>query len=249
MIIKSYKGYKIYFFKDEKVDFEKIGKKIIDKKYKIEDIYKNTIRNYVVKVNIDKSNYILKSPKSENIIPQRRFFSIFKKGEALNTLINTKRAEDEGIEDFVKIYLAIVKRRLFIEKSYILMEYIDGERIKVNRDIDQIMEIVKKIHKAQIYHGDLNTSNFVKTHNKIKIIDSQVKREHLFYFKRWYDIFTFKEDLLVQYLGYDVEKEYNFLNKSISYYVVKCIKKIKKSKIMLKIKEIKKDLRKKGYKI
>ena len=245
----EYKKYKIYFFENQKYNFKEIGKKIIDKEYKIEKIYKDTIRNYVAKININGEDYVLKSPKSENIIPQRKFFSFLKKGEALNTLLNIHEAEKKGIDEFVKVYLAIVKKEIFIKESYILMECIEGEKIENLEDIKQIVKIIKKLHKNNIYHGDLNTSNFIKTDNNIKIIDSQAKKERISSYKRWYDIFTFEEDLLVKFLGYNIEKNYLDLKKGISYYVAKNIKSLKRLKVIKKIKKIKKELREKGYKV
>lgn len=38
--------------------------------------------------------YVLKSPKAETVIPQRKIQTIFKKGEALNSLINLDRYRD-----------------------------------------------------------------------------------------------------------------------------------------------------------
>ena len=81
------------------------------------------------------------------------------------------------------------------------MEYVEGEKISSIEDIDKIMELVEKIHKNKIYHGDLNTSNFIKKGNKIRILDTQGKKEKIGNFKRWYDIFTLENDLLVKELN------------------------------------------------
>ena len=145
---------------------------------------------------------------SEVIIPQRKIQTLFKKGEALSTLINTTEAIELGIEELVKPIVALVKKNLTIKQSYLLMEYIKGEKISSIEDIDKIMELVEKIHKNKIYHGDLNTSNFIKEGNKIKILDTQSKKEKIGKFKRWYDIFTLENDLLVKELNYNVRDKY-----------------------------------------
>ena len=129
------------------------------------------------------------------------------------------------------------------------MECVEGNSIKSISDIDEIMEIVNKLHKIKIYHGDLNTSNFIKSLNGIKIIDTQGKKESLFYFKRWNDLFIMKNDLLVIEKEYKVEEKYYKKNKDFSYYVILLIRKIKKLKFIEKIKSKKKELRKKGWKI
>ena len=68
-------------------------------------------------------------------------------------------------------------------------------------------------------------------------------------FKKWYDIFTLEEDLLVLSLHYKIKEKYNFLKKDIGYYTALFLKKLKRLKIINMIRKIKKDLRKKGWKI
>lgn len=243
---ENYKGYDIYYYEDE---FLNISKDIIDKNFQIIKIYKDTVRNYVVKISLKNKEYVLKSPKAENIIPQRKFLSAFKQGEALTTLKNISEAEKNGITEFVKIYSAIVKRNIFIKESYILMENIEGEILKTEEDIDEVLKIIEKLHKNYIYHGDLNTSNFIKNNNEIKIIDSQAKQEKYWNFRRWYDIFTLEEDLLVLSLHYKIKEKYNFLKKDIGYYIALFFKKFKNISAIKKIKRVKKRLRQKGWKI
>ena len=243
---KKYEGYDIYYYDDK---FLNISKDIIDKNFQIVKIYKDTVRNYVAKISLKNEEYVLKSPKAETVIPQRKILSAFKSGEALITLKNIKEAEEKRITEFVKIYAAIVKRNIFIQESYILMENIEGEILRTEEDVDKVLEVVEKLHKSNIYHGDLNTSNFIKNNNEIKIIDSQAKQEKYWNFKKWYDIFTLEEDLLVLSLHYNVKEKYNFLKKDIGYYTALFLKKLKRLKIINMIRKIKKDLRKKGWKI
>lgn len=241
----EYKDRKIYFKDEEKIE---IGKKLLNKDYKVIEEYKNTERNYVAKIEIDGKNYVLKSPKSETIIPQRKIQTILKKGEGLTSFYNIDKAESLGIDFFIEPLLVIIKRKLFLQESYILMDYIEGDIIRTKEDIDEIMDIVKTIHEKGIYHGDLNTSNFIKTKNGIKIIDSQAKYEKFWNFKRSYDILTMKNDLLVNMLEYKIEDRYT-LRKGIGYYLAYFIKNFKRLPLVEKIREIKVKLRNKGFKI
>ena len=245
---KKYKEYNIYY-PEKEMFYEELGKKIIDKEYKELEVYKNTERNYVAKIEIEGKKYILKSPKSETIIPQRRIQTFIKNGEALNTLQNVNERIKEGIKEYAVPFLAIVKKNVFIKESYILMECIEGESVKSAADIEEIMEIVNKLHKEKIYHGDLNTSNFIKTKNGIRIIDTQGKKEKFFHFKRWNDFFIMQNDLLVIEKEYKVEEKYYKRKKSFSYYMILVVRKIKKLKFVEWIKSKKKELRKKGWRI
>lgn len=253
---ESYKEYKLYYSKKNK-QCKSLLKKICEKKFEELEIYKNTERNYVAKIEIDGEIYILKSPKAETVIPQRRIQTYFKDGEALTTLKNLSYWKNLGLDFFIPPLGVIVKRGRFIEESYILMEYVDGKILRTAEDIKEVIKIIKKMHSHGIYHGDLNTSNFIKTKEGMKVIDTQGKSEKYIDYKRCYDVFTLKRDLLTMSLNYDVEKEYYRdennrdikRKKSLFYYIAYFIKEFKNIPIISKIRGLKQKLRVKGWKI
>lgn len=243
-----YKEYKIYF-PEEKLEREELGKSIIDNNFKTIKILKDTKRNYVAIIEIENKKYILKEFRSEVVIPQRKIQTFFKSGEALRTLVNGLSTIEEGIDELVEPLLAIVKKKIFIEKSFLLMEYIDGDILRTKEDIDKVIEIIKKVHGLGRYHGDLNTSNFIKVNDSLKIIDTQMKKEKIWDFKKVYDILILKEDLLVLELNYEVEKKYVINKKNFSFIFAYLLKKVKKLKFVEAVRKLKKNLRKKGWKI
>lgn len=240
-----YKEFKIYYKNEEN---KRLAEVVLDKNYKVIDEYKNTERNYVAKIEIDGQFYVLKSPKAETVIPQRKIQTVFKKGEGLTSFLNIEAAKNMGLDFFIEPLAVMVKRGLFLKESFILMKYIDGEIIRTVEDIDIIMDMVEKIHGKGIYHGDLNTSNFIKTSDGIKIIDTQAKRESFWHFKRAYDILTLKNDLLVLEREYEVEKNYK-VKRDIGYVLAYIIKNFKKLPLVEKIRGVKVKLRNKGWKI
>lgn len=240
-----YKEFKIYYESEEN---KRLAEVVLDKNYKVIDEYKNTERNYVAKIEIDGKFYVLKSPKAETVIPQRKIQTAFKKGEGLTSFLNIELAKNMGLDFFIEPLAVMVKRGLFLKESFILMKYIDGEIIRTVEDIDIIMDMVEKIHEKGIYHGDLNTSNFIKTADGIKIIDTQAKRESFWHFKRAYDILTLKNDLLVMMHNYNVEKNYK-VKRDIGYALAYTIKNFKKLPLVQKIRGLKVKLRNKGWKI
>ena len=244
----KYKEWNIYYPNNED-ELINLGKSVIDNNYFIEKILKDGKRNYVAIISIDGKKYILKEFRSEIIIPQRKIQTYFKKGEALTTLENGLESIEQGIFELVKPITAIVKKKKSIEKSYLLMEYLLGQQLQMTEDIDKVIEIIKKVHKINRYHGDLNTSNFIKIDNEIKMLDTQMKKETFFSFKKYYDILTLKEDLLVISLNYDVESNYKIRKLAVSFILAFLLKKLKKLKIVNIIRKLKKDLREKGWKI
>ena len=85
---QNYKDFKIFYYDDK---YLKIGKKIIEKNFKTVKILKDSKRNYVSEIEIDETNFIMKEPRNEYIIPQRKIMTIFKKGEVLSTLVNINK--------------------------------------------------------------------------------------------------------------------------------------------------------------
>ncbi|MGL4867329.1 MAG: lipopolysaccharide core heptose(II) kinase RfaY [Cetobacterium sp.] len=240
-----YKEFEIYYIVESIRD---LAQKVLNKDYRVIDEYKNTERNYVAKIEIEGKNYVLKSPKAETVIPQRKVQTVFKKGEGLTSFKNILNAKNAGLDFFIEPLAVMVRRGLFLKESYILMDYIEGEPIKTVQDIDSIMKMVESLHRKGIYHGDLNTSNFIKTKEGIKIIDTQAKKERYWSFKRGYDILTMKNDLLVLEKKYDVEKSYR-VKRDSGYLIALLIKNFKKLSFVKKVRELKINLRNKGWKV
>lgn len=154
---EKYKGYSLYYFEDR---FYEIGKKIIDKNFEEEKILKDTKRNFVEIIKIDNEKFVLKENRNEHIIPQRKLMTFFKKGEALETLINLNNLIDNyGMIEYVRPFLVINKRKYgFIEYSALIMENINGKDDRAY--LDEIIKLLVKVHKLGIYHGDFNPGNF-----------------------------------------------------------------------------------------
>ncbi|MGL5050250.1 MAG: lipopolysaccharide core heptose(II) kinase RfaY [Fusobacteriaceae bacterium] len=232
--LKLENGYTLYAYEEKYI---KLGKKIIDKEYKIVKEFKNTLRNFVVVIELDGEKYVLKSPRNEHRIIQRKIATLIKDGEALTTLKNINRLNKEGLDIFAMPYLAIVKRKSkFIEESFILMEYIENTS-KKNKDL--AIEYTKKMHEKKVYHGDCNPGNFVFTEeNKLKIIDTQAKKMFFGKYRAHYDILTMKQD------SYK-EVRYPY-SKDLFYYIALGMKSFKRNKVIKKIKSVRRKLRNQG---
>ena len=236
----KYRGINIYYFDNFYLN---IGIRIIEKNYIELKKIKDTKRNYVSLIEINQKKYIYKEPRNEFRIPQRKILTFFKKGEALNTLINiNKMIEEYNIYDYVRPYLAIVKRsKNFINFSAILFEYIaDGEEL-FDKDLWILVKKMQKIHDLGYYHGDFNPTNFlINKNNEIKILDTQAKKMGITKYIAHYDMLTMQENYINMKYPY---------SKTPSYFLALAVKKFKRLKWVSWIKEKKKKLRDKGWKI
>lgn len=233
----KYEKYEIF---SVDTNYLQLGIKLIQKKYKVIEKLKDTKRNFVAIIEIDSHKYVFKEPRNEYRIPQRKIMTLLKRGEAVTTLENINKLNDEGFKDFVKPLLAVTKRKFgMIEYSGFLMEYFEGI-IDINKNLEFI-KLVKKMHKNGVYHGDFNPGNFLVKNDVVKIIDTQAKKMIFGKYRAHYDMITMKMD------SYK-EMKYPY-KKDIFYYLALGVKKIKRLKFIEKIKEKKKKLRDKGWKI
>ena len=185
-----FKGYNIYFLEEE---YKMLAEKIIKKEFKEIEKIKDTKRNYVSLIEIDGIKYIYKEPRNEYRIPQRQFMSLFKKGEALTTLVNINKLIDMGFEEFVKPLIAVnVRKRGMINFSFFVMEYVQGEEDR--KYLDDIVKKMEEIHKKGYYHGDFNPGNFLVSNGKIRILDTQGKKMGLTRYRAHYDMITMQYD-------------------------------------------------------
>lgn len=232
-----FKGYNIYFLEEE---YKMLAEKIIKKEFKEIEKIKDTKRNYVSLIEIDGVKYIYKEPRNEYRIPQRQFMSLFKKGEALTTLVNINKLIDMGFEEFAKPLIAVnIRKRGMINFSFFVMEYVQGEEDR--KYLDDIVKKMEEIHKKGYYHGDFNPGNFLVSNGKIRILDTQGKKMGLIRYRAHYDMIT------MQYDSYE-EMKYPY-KKNMVYYLAYFIKRFKRLPAIEKIGKIKKNLRDKGWKI
>ncbi len=237
MVVEKVADYRIFFYDEKYADFLRV---VAENRFKVIKEYKNTQRNYVVLVEYGKDSYVLKSPRNEFRIPQRKILTLLKHGEAVSTLKNINRLFEKGFQGFALPVGAVVKRKCgMISESHLIFEVAHGKSAVINRDV--AVEATKKMHQYGVYHGDCNPSNFIITETGVKIIDTQAKKMWLGNYRAHYDMLTMKMD------SYE-DMEYPY-NKNFWYFMALFVKKLKRNKIIAKIKKNKKILRDKGWKI
>lgn len=236
---ENYNEWKIYYLEKE---LRSLGKKLADRsEIDVVEVYKESQRNYVAKIKFNDKYYVLKSPRNEYRIPQRRFATLFKEGEALTTLKNITELRNRGLVELVAPLLAVVRRtKGMIKESYIVFEFVEGEDGR-NRILEMI-QAGEKMHSLGAYHGDFNPSNFIWTKNGMKIIDTQGKKAWT-PLKQRYDLITLDYDNIDDFDRYAKHK------KDFWFHLALLLKKYKRNSIIEKIKKWKKKKRDQGWRI
>lgn len=226
MIKKKYKEYDLYFYDSF---YEELLKLILENKVKIINVLKENRRSYIAVIEWKKKKYIIKESRNEYKLIQKKILTLFKKPEFVITLENINRLiYKEGIKEYAEPYGAIIKRKNgMICFNLLLMEYV-GEEVFPDT-LENMMEIIKKIHEKGYYHGDFNPSNFIlKENGELKIVDTQGKKMRFGNYRAHYDILTMKMDSF-ENLEYPYKK-------NVFYYLALLMKKYKKNKFISKFK-------------
>lgn len=244
--IKSikYQNYLIYGTEE----YLELGKCILKNQYEILKVYKDDNRSYVAKIRLNGKIYVLKSPRSEIRLIQRKWKTLWSKGEALTTLYNVFSLKQQKFDNIAEVYLAIVRKHFLIQESFLLMEYIEGEVFNHPERLDDFMEIVNKLHSLGRYHGDLNTSNVVLTKQGLYLIDTQAKKDLFGNFKRAYDILTLLEDKAVIRIRYPILTQYKGGSFGFFGFLAKILRKIKYSSFVYQFRKRKRKQRKNKWK-
>lgn len=224
-----YKDYELYFFQDS---YRELLESILEKKVKVVDVLKENRRSYIAVIEWNEKKYIIKESRNEYKLIQRKIMSLFKKGEFVVTLENINRLiYKENLKEYAEPYGAIIKRKNgMICYNLMLMEYV-GEEIFPDT-LENMMKIIKKIHKRGYYHGDFNPSNFIlKPNGELKIVDTQGKKMGFGNYRAHYDMLTMKMDSFP-------ELEYPY-KKNMFYYLALLMKKYKKNPMVSEIKRLK----------
>lgn len=195
VIKESFEKKNIFYF-DKK--YREILEKVLNSEYKTEQEYKNDNRTYVAKIKIDNNNYILKKIYTTKKI--KKMLSVFKKGEALSTLLNINRVVEKGITELAKPLGAVVERKNgIIVNEMFLMEYYDGRRINGEKEYLRTLKILDKIYSLGRFHGDCNPANFYYVNGKIIILDTKLKKMLFGDYRKHYDILTLMKYIKIKY--------------------------------------------------
>lgn len=220
---KKISSYSVYYYEEK---YKEYAEKILFHEYKELKRIKDTPRNLVVLIEIEGCKYILKEPRNEYRILQRKWMSLMKKGEALSTLIHISYLRNTlNLKEYVEPYLVINRRkRGMIDYSAILYEYSSGEDCV--EYLDEVVEKMERVHSLGFYHGDCNPSNFLIERNsqliKVRILDTQGKKMGFTKYRAHYDMLTMKLDSYPE-MPYPYSKDF-------SYYLALFVKKMKKWK-------------------
>lgn len=195
--------------------------RVLTKDFKVMEEYKNDRRTYVAKISIDNKVYLLKKIFIYKKLKQ--LISKFKDGESLETLKNIETMKVQGIHNLVEVIGTLIERKDgIIKQETMLMEFCEGKKPSCDKELYEVIEVLKGIYKNNRYHGDCNPGNFIKVNNNMMIIDTKLKKMWFGDYRKHYDLLT---------LGKYFQGEYIYpYKKNIFYYFAYMMRKIRNYK-------------------
>lgn len=216
------KNQEIYFIHE---NMTLLLERVREKKYQVLEEYKNDKRTYVAKILLDEKLYILK--KIFYVKKIKKFLSIFKKGDAADSFFNIEFGRENFLKELAQIFIVEVKREDYkIKEEVCLMEYCRGNHLETRQEFLKAMDVLKKIHSLQRFHGDCNPNNFLINENaEIKVVDTKLKKMGFGNYRGHYDMLTlllyFKdrgeypyEKSIFYYFAYIIRQIRNFKNRN-----------------------------------
>jgi len=151
---------------------------------------------------------------NKNLITKKRISKSYRIKELDEKIIKLRtRAENKILTKAGKIINTPEVKK--VEENKIIMEFIDGlrlsenlnnfEKIKQKKICNKIGETVSKIHKENIIHGDLTTSNIILKRKKIYLIDFGLGYQNGKYEDKAVDLHLFKQALEAKHFEFHEE--------------------------------------------
>lgn len=209
------------FFSFEEKNFA-LADNFFKSDYKVLEEFKNDKRTYVAKILMKDKEYILKKIYINKKI--KKFFSIFKKGEALSTFLNVHKVKNLEVNELADILTAGVERKNgIIVNEIVIMEYCQGEKTITDENLLKVIPVLNKIYSLGRFHGDCNPGNFIlNKKGNIKILDTKLKKMWFGDYRKHYDILT-----LMKHFKNKIDYPYK---KNIFYYFAYIIRQIRNKK-------------------
>lgn len=196
--------------------------------YTILKEFKNDKRTYVARILLQGESYILKKIFYPKKI--KSFFSKYKLGEGVSTLVNLEAVKERGITEVVNMLaVRIYRDKKRIVQESCIMPYCEGDYPLNIEEFLKVEEFLKKIHAMGYFHGDCNPGNFLLNEKKeLYVIDTKLKKMFFGNYRAHYDILTLQRHFcekksypyyknLFYYFAVMMRKIRNFLHKIKDY--------------------------------
>ena len=167
-------------------------------KDKIIKILKNDHRSYVYVFEDEGKKFVYKEPKEKNTRKWQRFINFFRGSESKREYNQMIKINSLGLKTASPV---------LYEKNYLIYEFIEGHK-PIVKEIDLVVDELKKIHSMGYLHGDSHIDNFLITPNKeIYIIDSKFQKNKYGKFGQIFEMMYLEDSVGIE-IDYDKKSFY-----------------------------------------
>ena len=167
-------------------------------KDKIIKILKNDHRSYVYVFEDEGKKFVYKEPKEKNTRKWQRFINFFRGSESKREYNQMLKINSLGLKTASPV---------LYEKNYLIYEFIEGHKPTV-KEIDLVVDELKKIHSMGYLHGDSHLDNFLISDDKtVYIIDSKFQKNKYGKFGEIFEMMYLEDSLGIE-IDYDKKSFY-----------------------------------------
>ena len=171
---------------------------IVMNKDKIIKILKNDHRSYVYVFEDKGKKYVYKEPKEKNTRKWQRFINFFRGSESKREYNQMLKINSLGLR---------TTKPVLSEKNYLIYEFIEGHKPTI-KEIDFVVDELKKIHSMGYLHGDSHLDNFLISDDKtVYIIDSKFQKNKYGKFGEIFEMMYLEDSLEIE-IDYDKKSFY-----------------------------------------
>lgn len=210
MDIKNWK----FICKDRLLE-EKI-EDFLDGNFKVIKELKNDQRSLVQLVELSGKEYVYKVPKEKNKRKWQRIVNVIRGSDSFRNYKMMEHLENMGIKTTVAL-LAGEKRTPLVVDSFLIMEYLESEKIGKN-DYQRVIDTLNLIHSKGYLHGDSQIANFLKSGKEILPIDFRLQRNIYGEIGKKYEFIYLSKSLP------EISELYGDMPKTISYKIANLYK-------------------------
>lgn len=150
------------------------------------EVFRDDYRSFVGLIEVEGRRVVVKSPRLKNRSRWIRWTTLFRRGEAVDTIANLWRARSHGAPVADPVFAMEKRVAGKVVDSWMAYFYMDGRRCEPS-NYPALVNALQHLHELGWVHGDPHFDNFVWDGERVWILDCRPHRPTFGAISRAYD--------------------------------------------------------------